>query len=111
MMVSIRDSLGLIGRSASIRELAQQGNASFPLSLRQFVGAPPPGRLFRKVISLDFLQQKLDVIFNQRPRPLYLIRLNGSHYGQSTVSVFFDDPVRGYDHDPSISLRDSPTRR
>jgi len=104
MMVSVRDSLGLIGRSASIRELAQQGSASFPLSLRQFVGAPPPGRLLRKVISLDFLQHKLDVIFNQRPRPLYLIRLDGTHYGESTASVFFDDPVSGYGHEPNNSI-------
>jgi phospholipase C len=104
MLTSVRDALGLAGQSASIRELAQAQGASFPLSLRQFVGAPPPGRLRRKVISLDFLQHELDTLINQRARPLYLIRLHGTHYGASTVGVFFDDPAHGYEHEPNNSV-------
>jgi hypothetical protein len=53
-MASVRESLNIVGQSASIKQLAEQRNESFPLSLRNFIGAPPPGRILRKVISLDF---------------------------------------------------------
>lgn len=39
-MPSLRDSGKIIGASASIRQLAQQCNLQFPLSLRQFIDAP-----------------------------------------------------------------------
>jgi len=39
-MVSLRDSGKIVGRSASVRQVAQQCNLSFPLSLRQFISTP-----------------------------------------------------------------------
>ena len=36
-MPSLRDSGKIVGRSASVRQMAQQCNLSFPLSLRQFI--------------------------------------------------------------------------
>ncbi len=105
MIVSVREALNVVGQPVSIRELAQQRNESFPLSLRQFVGAPPPGRILRKVIPLELLQRKFDEFFNSRERgPLFQIRLNGKKLGQSTLTVAFDKPVGGYDHeDPLVS--------
>lgn len=41
-MISVRESLNVVGQSVSIRQLAQQRNESFPLSLRKLVGALPP---------------------------------------------------------------------
>jgi hypothetical protein len=104
MMTSVRQSLNVVGQPTSIKQLAHQSNAPFPLSLRQFVGAPPPGRILHKVISLDLLQRKFDEFLNKRGRPPLLVRLNGTHYGASTVTVTFDDPVKIYDHDPFISV-------
>ena len=98
-MTSVRSSLNAIGRAVSVKQLGRQRNASFPLSLRQFVGAPPPGRISRKVISLDFLRRKFDVFFNERIRPLFQIRLDGKKFGESALTVAFDDPENGYDHD------------
>ena len=50
-VASVRRSLKLEGRSASIRDLVKQRdqipfqpNVKFPLSLRKFIGALPPGR-------------------------------------------------------------------
>ena len=53
-----------------------------------------------RVISLDFLQSRFDVFFNQRVRPLFQIRLdNPNHqFGKSTVSVAMDGP---YWNDPN----------
>ena len=39
-MPSLRDSGKLVGRSASVRQVALQCNLSFPLSLRQFISTP-----------------------------------------------------------------------
>jgi hypothetical protein len=39
-MPSLRDSGKIVGKSVSIRQLAQRCNLSFPLSLRQFIAAP-----------------------------------------------------------------------
>jgi hypothetical protein len=99
MVVSVRDSLGVAGQSASIKQLAHQRDASFPLSLRQLVGAPPPGRVFRKVIALELLQRKFNEFFNDRERPLFKVRLHNLSTGDhrhSTLDVLFDDPVKGY---------------
>ena len=63
-MTSVRESLNVVGQTVSIKELAHQRNASFPLSLREFVGALPPGRMLKKEIPLDFLQRKFDEFFN-----------------------------------------------
>src|SRR3954447_16769789 len=104
MLVSVRDALDLVGQSASIRQLAGQRNAPFPLSVRQFVGAPPPGQLLRKTVSPGLLQQKIDVIFNERSKPLYHVRFHGTHYGASTAAVFVNDPVHGYLHEPNASV-------
>jgi hypothetical protein len=39
-MLSLRDSGKIVRRSASVRQVAQQCDLSFPLSLRQFIGTP-----------------------------------------------------------------------
>ncbi len=52
-----------------------------------------PGRIFKKVIPLDLLQRKFDLFFNQRSRPLFKIKLDGTDYGKGALTVFFDDPV------------------
>src|SRR6266404_9201371 len=98
-MTSVRGSLNVVGKSVSIKQLAHQRNASFPLSLRNFVGALPPGRILNKVVSLDFLQRKFDVFINERSRPLFQVRLDSKErkFGQSTLTVAMDDP-KGYDH-------------
>lgn len=99
-MTSVRDALKVLGQAVSIRQLAQQRNESFPLSLRKFVGALPPGRVLRKVISLDLLQRKFDEFFNNPDRrPLFKIRLDNVGSGDhrhSTLDVFFDHPAKGY---------------
>jgi phospholipase C len=103
---SVRQSLNVVGRSVSIRELVRLRNQNppwpirlnswtFPLSLRKFVGALPPGRMARKVISLDLLQRKFNEFFNERSRPLFKFRLHGTHYGSSKLEIFFEDPVEG----------------
>ena len=98
-MTSVRESLHVVGQAVSIKQLAQQRNVSFPLSLRQFVGAPPPGRLLTRVVPLELLQQKFDLFFNERERPLFKIRfhnLGSGDHRHSTVDVLFDDPAKGY---------------
>ena len=73
-MTSVRESLNVVGQAVSIRQLAHQRNESFPLSLRNFVGALPPGRILKKIISLEFLQRKFDEFFNNpERRPLFKI--------------------------------------
>jgi hypothetical protein len=98
-MTSVRESLHVVGQAVSIKQLAHQRNEPFPLSLRQFVGAPPVGRLLTRVIPLELLQQKCDLFFNQRERPLFKIRfhnLGSGDHRHSTVDVLFDDPAKGY---------------
>lgn len=105
-MASVRNALGLVGKSASLRHLAQQRNAAFPLSLRDFVGAPPPGRIVRKTVSLDFLQRKFDEIVNHRAPPLFLARLDSKKkkHGQSALSLAMVDRNGQYDlDDPFVS--------
>jgi phospholipase C len=86
--------------SISIKELAHQHNASFPLSLREIVGALPPGRILKRVIPLALLQRKFDEFFNNpKRRPLCKIRLHNVGSGDhrhSTLDVFFDHPAKGY---------------
>ncbi len=104
-IASVRRSLKLEGRSASIRDLVKQRNqipsqpnVKFPLSLRKFIGALPPGRIVKKVISLKLLQSKLDEFINTPELPLFQIRLHGSHFGVSTLFVFLKDKLgKGYD--------------
>jgi hypothetical protein len=103
-MTSIRQALNATNRAVSLRQAAREARRSAPVSLRELVGAPPPGRQLRKVISFDLLQRKLDEFLNQRSRPPFKVRLDGSHYGASTATVTFDDPVHGYDHDPFLSV-------
>ncbi len=98
-MTSVREALNVIGQAVGIKEVAHQREASFPLSLRNFVGALPAGRFHRKVISLDLVRRKLDQFINDRARPLFLIRLHGEQMGASMLSVFMDDLVDGYDRD------------
>src|SRR4030095_16840512 len=95
--VSVRDALNLVGRPASVREIVRLRNLpfpiwSFPLSLRKFVGALPPGRILRKVIPLDLLQRKFDEFFNRRPRPVFKLHIDGQQMGASALTVLFDYP-------------------
>ena len=97
-MTSVREALGIFAQAASIKELAHQQGASFPVSLRTFVGAPPAGRVRRQVISLDLLRRKLDQFINDRPQPLFKVKLDNKGDGDhrhSTVDVLFIDPVKG----------------
>lgn len=63
----------------------------------------PPGRICRSEISLDFLQRKFDLFFNQRPRPLFQLRLDSPtrQFGQTTLSIAMDDGA-GYNHDDAL---------
>jgi phospholipase C len=100
-VASTRRLLKVEGRSASIRELVKQRNeipfqpnVKFPVSLRKFIGALPPGRIGRKVIPLKFLQSKLDEFINTPKLPPLQIRLHGSHFGVSTLFVFKKDKIK-----------------
>ena len=100
--VSVRESLSVGGPSVSIRDLAVQRQQSFPLSLREFCGALPPGRILNRTFPLDLVQRKLDEFFNNPDRrPLFEIRFHhdeedsGDHR-DSTLDVLFDHPARGY---------------
>ena len=98
-MTSVREALGAFGQAVSIKEVAHQQGASFPVSVRELVGALPPGRILQKVISLDFLQRKFNQFFNERPRPIFEVRLHNRGSGDhrhSTVDVLFDDATKGY---------------
>lgn len=97
-MTSVREALNVIGQAVSIRGVAHQRGASFPLSIRNLVGALPAGRLRRKVISLDLLRRKFDQFVNERPQPLFKVRLHNIGSGDhrhSTVDVLLIDPVKG----------------
>ncbi|MBM4257614.1 MAG: hypothetical protein FJ147_17195 [Deltaproteobacteria bacterium] len=98
-MTSVREALDAFGRTVSIKAIAHQRGASFPVSLRKLTGALPPGQMHQKVISLDFLQRKLNQFFNDRRRPLFKVRLHNKGSGDhrhSTVDVLFDDVTRAY---------------
>ena len=50
---SVREALHVAGQSISIKQVVRQHNVpfpkwSYPLSLRKFVGALPPGRILGK---------------------------------------------------------------
>ena len=96
-MTSVRESLDVVGQTASIKQLAHQSNASFPLSLRQFLGLPrlrPGGPILTRVIPLEVLQRKFDVFFNERERPLFRFRLHGEEFGSSQLTKFMEHPVK-----------------
>jgi phospholipase C len=61
--------------------------------LRAFIGAVPPGRVLRKVWSLDLLQRKFDEFINDPDPPLFQLRLHGEHYGSSNLEIYKKDPV------------------
>jgi len=98
IVASVRQFLNVPGRSVSIREAVQNVNIGlpphldykFPLSLRKFIRALPPGRVFTKVIPFDLLQRKFDEFFNNRDKPLLQLRLHGSK-----LEVWLEDPLRG----------------
>ncbi|WFP48918.1 alkaline phosphatase family protein [Methylomonas sp. EFPC3] len=93
MITSIREVLNLTGKPASLREIAVKRKAVFPVSLRNLVGAPPPGKIVQKRIPLDLLQRKSDEIFENRSRPLIKIRLHNLGSGDhrhSTLTVYQD---------------------
>lgn len=106
-MTSVREALNAVGQAVSIKDIAHQRHASFPLLLRPFVGALPPGQLRQKVISLDLLQRKFDEIFEERDWPLFKIRLHNLGSGDhrhSTLTVY-----KQYVHDqyePLIGPKD-----
>jgi hypothetical protein len=96
-MTSVREALNVVGQNVSIKELANQREASFPLSLREFLGLPrarPPGPLLTRVIPLDVLQRKFDIFFNERERPLFRFRLHGEEFGSSQLFKFMEHPVK-----------------
>lgn len=99
MITSIREILNLTGKSASLREIAVKRKAEFPVSLRDLVGAPPPGRIAHKSVSLDLLQRKFEEIINKRHPPLFEVKLNSEKqkHGQSSVSVAMVDRNGEYD--------------
>jgi phospholipase C len=109
---STRRLLKLEGRSASIKELVQQRrklqpNLKSPVSLRKFIGALPPGRILRKIISFRLLKRKLNEFFNNREHPLLQVRLHGSHFGVSTLFVLLEDPVtKDYDKKNPVVEKD-----
>jgi phospholipase C len=113
-VASVRRSLKLEGRSASIRDLVKQRNqipfqpnVKFPVSLRKFIGALPPGRILRKVIPLNLLKSKLDEFINTPKLPPLQIRLHGSHFGVSTLFVFLKDKIEdGYDRKNPLVEKD-----
>jgi phospholipase C len=105
MITSIREVLNLTGKPASLREIAVERKSVFPISLRNLVGAPPPGRIVSKTVSLDFLQRKLDVFFNQRTPSLFQVRINSEQqqYGQSALTLAMYDRIKEvYDHDNPV---------
>ena len=113
IVTNVRQSLNVVGQIASIRELVRQRNLNpfapdftYPLSLRKFVGALPPGRILRKVIPLELLQRKFDEFFNKRARPLFQLHIDGDRMGASTLSVFLDGPLRGYDLEHPMVKKD-----
>ena len=91
-MTSVREALGAFGQAVSIKEVAHQQGASFPVSVRALVGALPPGRIRQKVIGLDFLQRKFDQFFNERPRPIFKVRFHnlgsGDHRHSRKILLF-----------------------
>jgi len=74
-MPSLRDSGKIVGRSASIRQVARQCNLSFPLSLRQFINTPgcPFSRCIRlhiKVLTNPPANNSIETMLN-RMREVY----------------------------------------
>jgi hypothetical protein len=74
-MPSLRDSGKLVGSSASVRQVAQQCNLSFPLSLRQFISTPGCpftrcNRLHIKVLTAPTLPLTIEIMLN-RMREVY----------------------------------------
>jgi phospholipase C len=100
MTNSVRESLELIGRSGSVRQIVRARGGSFPLWLRAFIGATPAGRRVRKTVPLSLLQQKFDVFANNRTRPMFEVRVDSKErkYGHNQITVAADS-VFGYDHE------------
>src|SRR5690349_4824245 len=97
---SVRAALHAAGQAVTIRQVVRQRNFpipiwSFPLSLRKFVGALPPGRILRKVIPFDLLQRKFDEFINDPTPQIFKLRLHGTSYGSSNLEIYLKDPVEG----------------
>jgi hypothetical protein len=89
---SVREALQVAGQSISIKQVVRLNNVpfpkwSYPLSLRKFVGALPPGRILRKEIPLDLLQRKFDEFFNNREKPLFKFRLHGDAFPRQETAM------------------------
>jgi Metallo-peptidase family M12B Reprolysin-like len=74
-MPSLRDSGKLVGRSASVKQVARQCNLSFPLSLRQFINTPGCpfsrcNRLHIKVLTAPTFPLTIEIMLN-RMREVY----------------------------------------
>lgn len=86
IVASVRQFLNAPQRSTSIREAVRNVNMGlpphedhkFPLSLRKFIKAVPPGRVSTKTIPFDLLQRKFDEFVNRRDKPLFKVLLEGS---------------------------------
>lgn len=111
IVASVRQFLNVPGRSISIREAVRIVNIGlpphldykFPLSIRKFIKAVPPGRVLRKVIPLNFLQRKFDEFINDRFPRLVKLRLHGTSYGKSNFEVYLLNGKGVYDEKPNYS--------
>ncbi len=111
IVASVRQFLNVPGRSVSIREAVQNVNVGlpphldykFPLSLRRFIKALPPGRVLRKVIPLNLLQRKFDEFINDRVPQLVKLRLHGTTYGKSKFEIYLLNEKGAYDEKPYYS--------
>lgn len=106
-MISTSVRSALAG-TTSLRQAAAEAGLSFPVHVRRWIGAPPPGRFLRKVWSFDLLQRKFDEVLNDPTPPLVQLQLHGERRGEGTARVFKRDsldPSR-YDEEDPIEERD-----
>ncbi len=93
-MTSVREALNVVGQAVSIKELAHQHGASFPVSLPAFVGAPPAGQ----VPVYDALAREFTICqrwFAAHPGPTFCNRfytLTGRLNRDSLGNFQFDNP-------------------
>src|SRR6476620_8280207 len=98
---TVRSALNVGGHAVSLKDMANQRGTALPVSVRNFIGAPPAGRVTTRIVPLALLQQKLDTFLNRPDQPpLFKVRLHNIGSGDhrhSTVDVRFNDPARhGY---------------
>jgi phospholipase C len=97
---SVRNALPA---TASLRRAATEAGVPFPVHVRSWIGALPPGRILRKIWSFDLLQRKFDEVLNEPKPPLVQLRLHGERRGEGKAQVFKRDSL-----DPSRYDEDDP---